>query len=152
MSTTLTIDEMATRTGLSAHTLRYYERIGLMGPVSRTTAGHRCYHQRDVHWAEFLLRLRTTRMPISQMLAFAALRAAGEHTASTRRQLLEQHLAQVVAQIASLQQAAVALGDKITYYQDLEQRHARNVPGSGQPGEENGQYTLPERAGKTARD
>ncbi|MBJ3815837.1 MerR family transcriptional regulator [Shimwellia pseudoproteus] len=149
MSTTLTIDEMATRTGLTAHTLRYYERIGLIGPVSRTPAGHRCYSAADLRWLHFLLRLRATQMPISQMQAFARLRAAGDHTARHRRQMLEQHLAQVNAQIATLQQAAAVLGDKIIYYRELEQAQPAGLPGPGHSGEQDEQHTLSTGNGKT---
>ena len=70
----LSIDEVARRTGLTAHTLRYYERIGLIAPVGRAPGGQRRYAASDMAWIEFLLRLRTTRMPIGKMQAFAALR------------------------------------------------------------------------------
>lgn len=54
----LTISEVARRTGLGVHTLRYYERAGLIAPV-------------DLDWIGFLLRLRETRMPVARMQAFA---------------------------------------------------------------------------------
>ena len=130
MDTFLSIDEVARRTGLSAHTLRYYERIGLIGPVTRGSDGRRRYSAADVAWIDFLLRLRDTRMPVASMLAFARLRAAGEQTAGERRQMLEKHLATVVAEIATLQQSAAALADKIAHYRRLEDTGAAPQPSS----------------------
>ena len=73
-----------------------------------------------MEWIGFLLRLRETQMPIGQMQAFARLRSEGNATAPERRQLLEQHLAQVLATITAMQQAAHALQAKIEHYQGLE--------------------------------
>ena len=120
MESLLTIAEVARRTGLTAHTLRYYERAGLIAPVARAPGGQRRYASADLDWIGFLLRLRETRMPIGQMQAFAHLRSEGNATASERREMLEQHLAQVLASIATLQHAAEALQAKIGHYRDLE--------------------------------
>ena len=73
METELTIQQVATLTGLSVHTLRYYERNGLLEPVNRATNGHRRYRTEDITRIEFLTRLRTTGMPIRQMQQFARL-------------------------------------------------------------------------------
>jgi len=124
MSTALSIDQVARRTGLSAHTLRYYERIGLIAGIPRASGGQRRYAQTDMAWIEFLLRLRATRMPIGKMQIFARLREAGEQTVPERRRLLEAHLADVQAEIALMQQSAAALADKIEHY-----RQAENAPG-----------------------
>ena len=75
MESSLTIKDVSQRTGLSAHTLRYYERIGLIAPVARATGGQRRYAAADMDWLAFLLRLRTTGMPIQGMLEFARLRS-----------------------------------------------------------------------------
>lgn len=121
MNASLTIDEVAQRTGLTAHTLRYYERIGLIAPVPRAAGGQRRYAAADLDWIEFLLRLRDTRMPIAQMLAFARLRAEGDATVPQRRALLESHLSEVNASLHAMQQAAAVLGTKITFYRAAEQ-------------------------------
>src|SRR6266508_4063295 len=62
-----TIAEVAGRSGLSADTLRYYEKIGLIEPPTRDPSGHRSYTEDDVAWVTFLLRLRSTGMPIRLM-------------------------------------------------------------------------------------
>ncbi|SER27008.1 MULTISPECIES: MerR family transcriptional regulator [Pseudomonas] len=120
MDSNLTIDEVAKRTGLTAHTLRYYERIGLIAPVGRAPGGQRRYSASDMAWISFLLRLRTTQMPIGKMLAFAKLRAVGDSTVSERRRLLEDHLAEVLAQIEAMKKSADALQAKVEHYQALE--------------------------------
>jgi DNA-binding transcriptional MerR regulator len=117
----LTIDEAAQRTGLTAYTLRYYERIGLIAPVGRAAGGQRRYAASDMAWIEFLLRLRTTHMPIGKMQTFARLRGAGDATVADRRQMLEQHLSDVLAQIKAMRQSATALQAKIEHYRQLEQ-------------------------------
>lgn len=120
MDNHLSIEEVASRTGLTAHTLRYYERIGLIGPVGRGAGGQRRYAAADLAWIAFLLRLRSTRMPIEKMAAFARLRSAGDATIAARRAMLEAHLAEVLAEIASLQQSAHALQEKIAHYRAIE--------------------------------
>jgi DNA-binding transcriptional MerR regulator len=116
---TLTIEEVARRTGLTAHTLRYYERIGLIAPVGRA-GGQRRYAEADLAWIDFLLRLRTTRMPIQKMQRFARLRAAGDATVPARRAMLEEHLAEVLAELDEIRRCADALQAKIGFYRAAE--------------------------------
>ncbi|MPQ58609.1 MerR family transcriptional regulator [Duganella sp. FT27W] len=120
MASHLSIDEVARRTGLTAHTLRYYERIGLIAPVGRAEGGQRRYAAADLAWIDFLLRLRTTRMPISRMKAFATLRAAGDNTVPDRRRMLETHLQDVLAEMDAMRLSVQALEDKIGYYRAVE--------------------------------
>ena len=77
-----TIAQVATLSGLSAHTLRYYERIGLLDPVARVHGGQRRYDAKDLAWLAFLQRLRATGMPIRDMQRYAELRRQGESTGS----------------------------------------------------------------------
>ncbi|TXN61051.1 MerR family transcriptional regulator [Methylobacterium sp. WL6] len=110
------IGELAKRSGPTAHTLRYDERIGLLPFVERDAAGHRDYDGSILAWIGFLDRLKTTRMPIRTMLHYAALRRAGPATAPERRLLLERHRAQVRTHVAALQDALAALDTKIAGY------------------------------------
>ena len=116
MESHLGIDQASRRTGLTAYTLRYYERIGLLAPVGRAAGGQRRYAASDMAWIGFLLRLRTTRMPIGKMQAFARLRSAGDATVPERRQMLEEHLTDVLAEIEAMRESAEALKEKIEYY------------------------------------
>ena len=120
METQLTINEVAAHTGLSAHTLRYYERAGLIAPVTRAPGGQRRYAASDMDWIAFLLRLRATHMSIGQMQAFASLRREGNATAPERRRMLEAHLAAVESSIELMQQSVKALQAKIEHYRALE--------------------------------
>jgi DNA-binding transcriptional MerR regulator len=120
MKSSLTIKEVAALTGLTAYTLRYYERIGLIAPIKRAPSGQRRYAASDMDWLKFLLRLRATNMPISQMQTFALLRAKGNITTAKRREMLEQHLQKVNADVRELRQSAKVLQAKIQHYQTLE--------------------------------
>jgi DNA-binding transcriptional MerR regulator len=120
----LTIAEMAERTGLSAHTLRYYERIGLLDPVRRGIGGQRRYGEEDLQWVTFLQRLRATGMPIRDMQRYADLRRRGDSTITERRELLEDHRDELITRIEELQRELQALTDKIGHYAQLENEHA----------------------------
>ena len=113
----MNIAEFARRCDLTPHTLRYYERIGLLGPVARETNGHRTFGARDVEWVAFLQRLRTTGMPIREMLRYAALRAEGPATLAARKALLEAHAAQIEASLRAQRANLRALKHKIALYE-----------------------------------
>ncbi len=116
----LTIAEVAALSGLSAHTLRYYERIGLLDPVARVHGDQRRYDAHDLAWLAFLQRLRTTGMPIRDMHRFAELRRRGDATIAERCALLEAHRDEVLERIGDLQRDLRAVSDKIAHYQNLE--------------------------------
>lgn len=115
----VSISEASQRTGLSRHTLRYYERAGLIEPIERSTSGRRRYETSDLDWFAFLVRLRQTGMPITQMQQFARLRVGGISTLEQRRELLDEHRRHVEAAIAVQQDHLAALTDKISHYEQL---------------------------------
>jgi DNA-binding transcriptional MerR regulator len=115
-----TIRTMAERCGMTAHTLRYYERVGLIQPVGRARNGHRRYSEADAAWLHFLHCMRATNMPIREMQRYAAMREIGETTTEQRRQLLEDHQATIAEQIVALQRAHALLTHKIANYRKLE--------------------------------
>lgn len=110
------IGELARRAGLSAHTLRYYERIGLLPYADRDQSGQRDYDASILSWIEFLGRLKSTGMPIREMLAYAALRERGAATEPERRELLEQHRERVRIKLAELTDCLLVLDTKIAGY------------------------------------
>lgn len=115
----LTIAEAAERTGLTPHTLRYYERDGLMlHEVARSSSGHRVYTERDLTWVSLLTRLRSTGMPIREVKAYAALCREGDGNELERLALLESHRARVLAQLAEVTEHLGAIDNKIGIYQD----------------------------------
>lgn len=116
----MTIQEFARRTGLSVHTLRYYEQLGLLAPVNRTPAGHRRYGERELEWVGFIQRLKATGMPLAQIQHYAQLRREGEPSLSARRQLLEAHARQLAVALAAQQAHLSALEQKIAWYHQQE--------------------------------
>jgi DNA-binding transcriptional MerR regulator len=111
-----TIQAIAARCGMTAHTLRYYERVGLIEPVWRARNGHRRYSEQDEKWLRFLKSMRTTRMPIREMQRYAALHNRGDNRVAEQCNILEEHRAALQKQIADLQNAHALLTHKI---QDL---------------------------------
>jgi DNA-binding transcriptional MerR regulator len=107
---------------MTAHTLRYYERVGLIQPVGRARNGHRRYSEADEAWIHFLHCMRATNMPIREMQRYAELRELGDSTSLERRKILEDHQAGIAAQIVELQQAHALLTHKIANYKKIEQR------------------------------
>lgn len=116
----LSIQEVATRTGISIDTLRYYERIGLMDAISRAPNGHRRYTEADLAWIHLLKCLRTTSMPIVEMQKFAELARQGDTTIPERCQLLEAHRETLLLQLQNIYQTLQAVEDKIRYYREQE--------------------------------
>lgn len=112
------IGEMAKRSGLSPHTIRYYERIGLLPYADRDASGQRDYDASILVWIEFLHRLKTAGMPIRGMLKYAALRERGAGTEGKRRELLIQHREHVRARLAELADCLLVLDAKIAGYAD----------------------------------
>jgi DNA-binding transcriptional MerR regulator len=115
--TGLTIAEAARRTGVSVHTLRYYERAGLVvTTVDRNAAGRRRYQQPDLDWIKVCTRLRATGMPIRTIRRYAELVSAGRGNEQDRLALLEDHRAEVLAKIAELHENLELIEHKIDVY------------------------------------
>jgi DNA-binding transcriptional MerR regulator len=107
----------ARRTGVSAHTLRYYERAGLVvTPIDRTAGGSRRYHRLDLEWITVCTRLRATGMPIKAIRRYAELVAAGHGNEDERLALMEAHRAEVLAGLAELQENLKLIDHKIGVY------------------------------------
>ena len=117
-----TIRTMAARCGMTTHTLRYYERVGLIQPVGRARNGHRRYSDADEAWLQFLHCMRATNMPIREMQRYAALRAVGDGALLDRRKILEDHRATIASQIIALEKAHALLTHKIENYRKIEER------------------------------
>jgi DNA-binding transcriptional MerR regulator len=96
---TLTISDAAEQSGLSAYTLRYWERAGLLERVARNGSGHRRYAEEDLERIKFLTKLRATGMPIRQVRRYAELLNGGDDTNEERLALLEAHREAVRARL-----------------------------------------------------
>lgn len=113
-----TISEVVACTGLTAHTLRWYERIGLMPHVDRSHTGQRRFSNKDLDWLSFVGKLRLTGMPVAGMVRYAELVREGAHTFEARQELLEQTRRDVITRMAELQDTLAVLDYKIDYYAD----------------------------------
>ncbi|MFB6724321.1 MerR family transcriptional regulator [Kribbella sp. NPDC056345] len=113
----VSIAEAAERTGVSVHTLRYYERAGLViTTVDRTSGGRRRYREIDLRWIGMCTRLRSTGMPIRTIREYADLVLAGAGNEKERLALLESHRAEVLAKLAELQENLELIDHKIDVY------------------------------------
>ncbi|GGR94813.1 MerR family transcriptional regulator [Streptomyces nojiriensis] len=114
--TRYTISEVEARTGLTQHTLRWYERIGLMPHVDRSHSGQRRFTDKDLDWLAFVGKLRATGMSVADMVRYAELVREGEHTVGERRELLERTRREVRSRITELTDALAVLDYKIDLY------------------------------------
>ncbi|KPL91080.1 MerR family transcriptional regulator [Herpetosiphon geysericola] len=117
----LTIQQMAQVTGLSAHTLRYYERAGLLDLVDRNQQnGYRSYNERHINWIHFIKCLRATGMPIRDIRRYTELLQQGENTVRDRLNLLKAHRQRVEQQLREVKEHLEAVTRKIGYYETLD--------------------------------
>jgi DNA-binding transcriptional MerR regulator len=113
----VTISEAARRTGVSVHTLRYYERAGLVvTAIDRTSSGRRRYHELDLDWITVCTKLRATGMPIKTVRRYAQLVSSGHGNEQERLVLLQAHRAEVVAMLAQVQENLALIDHKIDVY------------------------------------
>lgn len=113
----LGIGEVAERTGLSVHALRFYEREGLLvGPLQRTSGGRRRYTAPDVDWLLICVRLRASGMPLADLKHFAELVRQGPGNEEQRLRLLDTHRRRVDAQIQALEECRSLIAWKTGVY------------------------------------
>ena len=112
----LTIAEAAERAGISAHTIRYYERAGLLAPIDRTDSGHRRFAAEDIEWIVVITKLRATGMPIRRIREYAELVREGDGNELERLALLESHREEVLRRLDEVQQNLELVDYKIALY------------------------------------
>jgi DNA-binding transcriptional MerR regulator len=113
--TTRSTGEAAAKCGLSQHTLRWYERIGLLGTIDRGGDGRRRFSDGDLEWLTLLTKLRATGMPVRDMQRYAELVRSGAGQAE-RLELLKRHREEVRRALASQRECLKLLDTKIDYY------------------------------------
>lgn len=119
---TYTIQEAAEEMHVSAHTLRYYEKIGLLRSIQRGENGRRNYTEEDLGWVYWLKLLRESGMSIRTMKRYVEITRAGDHTIDERCAILEEHRNQLRAQIGKLQGHLEKLEQKVEFYQGYKTR------------------------------
>ena len=127
----MTIAEVSKKVELSADTLRYYERIGLIPPVPRTKSGIRDYDEESCRWIEMMKCMRKSGVQIEALIEYVALFYRGESTAAARKAILVEQRNQLIDRIADMQASLDRLNNKIKNYDekilqaenDLQQLH-----------------------------
>lgn len=122
----LSIHEAAARLGLSIHTLRYYERAGLVPPVGRSSGGQRLYDGEDLGWAAFVCKLRRAGLSIGAVRQYARLQRDGDDSLPARLDLLREHRAAIHARRRELQTTLAYLEEKIAHYEAVLAGHAED--------------------------
>ena len=112
------ISEVSEQCNVSADTLRYYERIGLLPPVNRSDSGIRDYSDLDVRRVEFIKCMRTAGLPIEVLIDYYRLVQQGDETMEDRKAILVEQRAKIVAQMDELQKTLDLLDYKIGYYEN----------------------------------
>ena len=114
----LRIGEMASRTGRSIHTIRWYETQGLIPDVARDGGGRRVYSEHHIRWLDLMERLRCTGMSITQMREYTALARQGGATLEQRRALLAGHQVRVRDNITRWTEALALIEAKVEFYDE----------------------------------
>ncbi|WP_172292687.1 MerR family transcriptional regulator [Pseudoruegeria sp. HB172150] len=110
------ISKAAKACGLSADTIRFYEKSGMLPDIPRGPDGHRDISAKDIDWLTLLYWLRETGMPLKQMKRFTALAKAGDAGVAERRQILRDHSAELGRRRALLDRCEEVLAIKIASY------------------------------------
>lgn len=115
----MTIAEVAQKYGLTADTLRYYERVGLIPSVRRTGGGIRNYDEEACRWVEFVKCMRSAGLPVETLIEYVALCGQGEQTAEARKALLLEQRDILQTRIEEMQKTLERLDYKIKNYDRL---------------------------------
>ena len=128
-----TISELARRSGVKLETIRYYERIGVLPGIARTSSGHRRFSEGDIGWIKLVQCLRATGMSIEELHRYAMLMQQGDSTAEERLQLLEEHRARIKHDLQELETALELVERKIAGYDSLLRRGLTAEPPDHRP-------------------
>ncbi len=113
----MTIKEVSEKYNISQDTLRYYERVGMIPPVSRTTGGIRDYQPEDLGWVELAVCMRSAGLPIEAMIEYVKLYQMGDSTFAARLQLLQEQRENLLQQREQIDKTLKRLNYKISRYQ-----------------------------------
>jgi len=111
------IAEVSERYGISSDTLRYYERIGLILPVTRNASGIRDYREIDERRVEFIKCMRSAGLPIEALIEYVGLVQQGDQTIEARKEILKEQRKQLLARMKEMQKTLDVLDHKIAVYE-----------------------------------
>lgn len=115
----MTISEASRRYHVTADTLRYYERIGLIPPVPRTKGGIRDYDEESCRWIELMKCLRSAGVQIEALIEYASLYRQGDGTEARRKEILVEQRAQLLDRMGEMQRSLDRLNYKIENYEKV---------------------------------
>ena len=132
----MTIAEVSKQYGISADTLRYYERIGLIPPVRRNASGIRDYDEASCNWVNFIKCMRSAGIPIESLIEYVRLFALGRQTVPARKTILLEERKNLADRIAQMQEVLSRLDYKISRYDEIllqkEESLAQSISGQEQ--------------------
>ena len=125
------IQDVCNRTGLSAHTLRYYEKEGLLTHVQRSAGGFRQYSDEDMEWLGLICCLKNTGMPLQEIARFVQLAHQGDGTLEERVELLKDHREKLIARMEEMQRYLEKITWKVNFFSGKleESREAKEPSG-----------------------
>lgn len=123
----MTIAEVSKKFDLTADTLRYYERIGLLPSVNRNSSGNRDYTEEDYRWVHFIKCMRSAGLSIEVLIEYVSLFQKGNETTGIRKELLLEQRKQIVEKIDGLQNTLAYLDIKIDGYEDRMLKYEENL-------------------------
>jgi len=113
----MTIKETSKKYGITQYTLRYYEQIGMIPPVTRTSGGLRDYKSEDLDWVELVLCMRNAGLPVKVMVEYLKLYQEGDSTILARLHLLVDQQKVLLEQKKQIDETLKRLNYKISRYQ-----------------------------------
>ena len=119
--------EIEQKTGLTRHTLRYYEKIGLLQNVARDKNGLRVYSEDDLGWIQFLVKMKLTRMPLEELKIYADSYYTKEPDVDTRIEVLKKHKMKMLKELSELDETLKFIDCKIGYYEDFKKNKEENA-------------------------
>lgn len=115
----MTIAEVSKKYDITADTLRYYERIGLIPPVNRNASGIREYTEEDCNWVQFVKCMRNAGLSIEILIEYLNMLQKGNSTVKARKELLMEQRSQLAVRIEEMQGTLERLDMKIDRYEDI---------------------------------
>jgi len=115
----MTIAEVGKRYELTVDTLRYYERIGLIPRVNRSSGGIRSYGEEDLRWVEFIKCMRGAGFPVEALIEYVSLFQQGESTRNARKELLIEQRDLLAKRMNDMRQSLEKLNSKIDHYDEV---------------------------------
>ena len=112
------IAEVSERYSISADTLRYYERIGLIQTVNRNESGVRDYNENDLRRVEFIKCMRSAGLPIDALIEYVGLVQRGDNTIEARKEILKEQRELLMARMQEMQKTLDLLDYKISVYEN----------------------------------